>query len=60
MLEALKLLNGGIIHLPVRSKDYPDRDRLALRFERFVKTHSTVGLTQFWCSRGRFCGGRIG
>ena len=35
MLEALKRLNGGTIHLPSRIKDRPDRDRLALRFERF-------------------------
>lgn len=35
MLEALKELNGGIIHLPSRIKDSPDRNRLALRFERF-------------------------
>jgi hypothetical protein len=28
-------LNGGTIHLPGRLKDGPDRDRLALRFERF-------------------------
>ena len=35
MLEALKQLNGGTIHLPTRAKDSPDRDRLALRFERF-------------------------
>ncbi len=35
MLEALKRLNGGTIHLPGRVKDRPDRDRLALRFERF-------------------------
>jgi putative restriction endonuclease len=35
MLEALKRLNGGTIHLPNRDKDRPDRDRLALRFERF-------------------------
>ena len=35
MLEALKRLNGGTIHLPGRTKDRPDRDRLALRFERF-------------------------
>lgn len=35
MLEALKRLNGGTIHLPIRDKDRPDRDRLALRFERF-------------------------
>jgi len=35
MLEALKRLNGGTIHPPHRHKDYPDRDRLALRFDRF-------------------------
>ncbi len=35
MLEALKRLNGGTIHLPGRVKDCPDRDRLAIRFERF-------------------------
>jgi len=35
MLEGLKRLNGGTIHLPCRKKDRPDRDRLALRFERF-------------------------
>jgi putative restriction endonuclease len=35
MLEALKRLNGETIHLPNRDKDRPDRDRLALRFERF-------------------------
>ena len=35
MLEALKRLEGATIHLPTRAKDHPDRDRLALRFERF-------------------------
>ncbi len=35
MLEALKQLNGGSLHLPRRKEDHPDRDRLALRFERF-------------------------
>jgi hypothetical protein len=35
MLESLKRLNGETIHLPGRIKDRPDRDRLALRFERF-------------------------
>lgn len=35
ILEALKRLNGGTIHLPSRIKDHPDRDRLAQRFERF-------------------------
>jgi putative restriction endonuclease len=36
MLEALKRLHGGTIHRPNRAKDLPDRDRLALRFERFM------------------------
>jgi putative restriction endonuclease len=36
MLEALKRLHGGTIHLPNRPKDLPDRDRLALHFERFM------------------------
>lgn len=35
MLDALKCLNGELIHLPGRPRDYPDRDRLAMRFERF-------------------------
>ena len=35
MLEALKQLDGGSLHLPTRTKDYPDRDRLALRYEQF-------------------------
>jgi len=35
MLEALKRLNGDMIHLPNRVQDRPDRDRLAQRFERF-------------------------
>jgi putative restriction endonuclease len=35
MLNALKGLAGGKLHLPGRLKDAPDRDRLALRFERF-------------------------
>jgi putative restriction endonuclease len=35
ILQALKRLNGGTIHLPHRIKDRPDRDRLALRYERF-------------------------
>ena len=35
MLEALKRLDGGTIHLPNRTKDQPDCDRLALRYERF-------------------------
>lgn len=36
MLEALKRLNGEMIHLPNRAKDRPDRDRLAQRYERFM------------------------
>ena len=35
MLEALKGLNGKLIHPPVRDRDRPDQDRLAMRFERF-------------------------
>jgi putative restriction endonuclease len=35
MLDALKALNGRRIILPKRAKDHPDRDRLAIRFERF-------------------------
>ena len=35
MLEALKQLDGEAIQLPNRIKDRPDRDRLAIRFERF-------------------------
>ena len=35
ILEALKQLDGGRLHLPPRARDYPDRDRLALRFEQF-------------------------
>jgi putative restriction endonuclease len=35
MLEVLRRLNGETICLPNRVKDHPDRDRLALRFERF-------------------------
>ena len=35
ILEALKQLQGGVLHLPDRSRNRPDRDRLAARFERF-------------------------
>ncbi len=38
ILEALKQLDGGRLHLPPRAKDYPDRERLALRFEQFRAT----------------------
>lgn len=35
MLDALKQIQGETLQLPVRRKDWPDRDRLAARFERF-------------------------
>ena len=35
MLDALKQLQGGALNLPTRVGDRPDRDRLAVRFERF-------------------------
>ncbi len=35
MLEALKRLKGGVLRKPSRLEDCPDRDRLAMRFERF-------------------------
>jgi putative restriction endonuclease len=35
MLEALKRLHRTGVHLPGRAKDYPDRERLAQRFEVF-------------------------
>lgn len=35
LLEALKGLDQGQIHLPARLKDRPDRDRLAARYEFF-------------------------
>jgi putative restriction endonuclease len=35
MLEALKRLHKGKLHLPQRPQDRPDRDRLARRFEYF-------------------------
>jgi putative restriction endonuclease len=37
MLEALKQLSGQSIHLPGRERDYPDRDRLAQRYEIFKR-----------------------
>jgi putative restriction endonuclease len=36
-LEALKQSDGQLLHLPNRKKDYPDRDRLAARFEIYQK-----------------------
>lgn len=35
MLDALKGLNSKVIRLPSRAKDCPDRDRLAMRYDRF-------------------------
>jgi putative restriction endonuclease len=35
MLEALKRLQYGGLHTPKREQDWPDRDRLAVRFDRF-------------------------
>jgi putative restriction endonuclease len=35
MLEAMKALEKKLIRLPVRHKDRPDRDRLAMRFEGY-------------------------
>jgi putative restriction endonuclease len=37
MLEALKRLHGGTLHLPSRRQDMPDRERLAVRFHAFRK-----------------------
>ncbi len=37
MLQALKQLDGSELHLPSRSRDYPDPDRLDRRFEIFRK-----------------------
>lgn len=36
MLEALKRLHGGQLHLPHRNTDSPDRNRLAQRFDLFL------------------------
>ena len=35
MLQALKQLDGSVLHLPSRFQDYPDRGRLDRRFEIF-------------------------
>ncbi|MYG52850.1 MAG: HNH endonuclease [Rhodospirillaceae bacterium] len=35
MLDALKQLQGGALHLPSRADDRPDRERLERRFDRF-------------------------
>ena len=36
MLDALKQLQGGALHLPNRIGDRPDRERLERRFDRFM------------------------
>jgi putative restriction endonuclease len=35
----VKALNGRALRLPSRPSDYPDRDRLALRFDQFRKAN---------------------
>lgn len=35
LLETLKQLDKGVLHLPARVRDRPDRDRLAMRYELF-------------------------
>ena len=35
ILEVLERLVGTKLHLPSRARDYPDRERLALRFEQY-------------------------
>ena len=35
MLEVLKGFHGQLMHLPSRQIHYPDRERLAARYERF-------------------------
>ena len=35
MLEAIKQLQGSALYLPGRIRDRPDRERLAMRFDRF-------------------------
>lgn len=37
MLQVLKALDGGSLKMPNRKQDYPDRDRLAVRFKRFLE-----------------------
>ena len=37
MLDVLKGFHGTVIQLPTRRTAYPDRERLALRFERFLR-----------------------
>lgn len=37
LLESLKALDGRPLHLPRRERDYPDRNRLSIRYGEFVK-----------------------
>ncbi len=37
VMETLKELSGLRLHLPKRKKDYPDQDRLEMRYEEFQK-----------------------
>lgn len=36
--QGLKVMAGAVIDLPRRRDDYPDRDRLALRFDQFKRS----------------------
>jgi putative restriction endonuclease len=36
--QGLKAMAGRLIHLPRRGEDYPDKERLAIRFEQFRKS----------------------
>jgi putative restriction endonuclease len=35
-IQSLQQFNRQLLHLPRRKEDYPDRDRLAARFDQFV------------------------
>lgn len=37
MLDLLKGFHDSPLHLPVREGDRPDRERLELRFDRFLE-----------------------
>jgi putative restriction endonuclease len=51
MLEALKRLHGGTIHLPSRAKDLPDRDRLVGRCSRQRRSLPNTSLSGTCCRR---------
>jgi putative restriction endonuclease len=40
MLEAIKGIHGTKLQLPTRPADFPDKDRLAMRFDKFIRQHS--------------------